>query len=132
MRRRVFAAAVGALVSVPLAFASPASADRPIRFDIPEESQPGDIDCGTFHDEFVDTQSGFGTAFLDENGDVVRVILHLEQSSVDRNSVTGLTLEEHNRRILTFDFERGTLAQRGAQIVLNRPGSGIVVQETGR
>ena len=50
----------------------------------------------------------------------------------DTNSVTGLTVHEHGHFIETFDLRTGTVTVTGNQEVANRPGTGVVVQDTGR
>ena len=48
------------------------------------------------------------------------------------NSVTGFALEEHGFFHEVDDYVAGTYTITGNQEVANRPGRGVVIQDTGR
>ena len=114
-----------------LAGAGAASAQPPERFVLSEQD-PGVIDCGDFEDHFTDFFEGRGTTFFGAGGVPVRTVLNVEHHSTDTNSVTGLTIHEHGHFTITFDLGTGTVTVTGNQEVANRPGVGVVVQDTGR
>jgi hypothetical protein len=134
MPRSVVAAIV---VAVAIAFAAgPAAAAVPERFEF--DFQFADtIDCSefnpawTFNDDFVDSFHVRGQVWLDANGDPLRAIEHVEHVSTDVNSVTGLTLHEHNHYTLVTDFVAGTVTLNGAINIMQRRGAGEVIQHTG-
>jgi hypothetical protein len=107
-----------------------AAAPRPtLVYDLEFE---GDIDCGSFHDTYVDRYHVREVDEFDAAGDLARVIYFAEHSSVDTNSVTGFALEEHGFFHEVDDFVAGTYTITGNQEVANRPGRGVVIQDTGR
>jgi hypothetical protein len=114
-----------------LALPSPAAAATPDRFPL-EFHGTGTVDCGTFEDNFLDDMYGEGTVFFDSAGAPIRVVIHWTHTSTDTNSVTGLTLHEHGHFTETFDLVAGTDTLTGNQEVMNRPGFGVIIQDTGR
>ena len=108
-----------------------ASADSPERFAF-SFSNDGTIDCGTFEDVYTDAFDATGMAFLDESGTPTRIVIHWEHHSEDTNSVTGLTLHEHGHFTETIDFTAVTDTITGNQEIMNRAGTGVVVQDVGR
>ena len=114
-----------------LAGAGAASAQTPERFAFTEQD-PGVIDCGGFEDHFTDFFEVKGTTFFGDGDAPVRMVLNVVHHSNDTNSVTGLTVHEHGHFIETFDLRTGTVTVTGNQEVANRPGTGVVVQDTGR
>ena len=52
--------------------------------------------------------------------------------SDDRNSVTGLALHERGRFNEVDDLVAGTYTLTGVQQKINLPGSGVVLQDSGR
>ena len=131
------AAVAAAVVAVVLAFvAEPAAAASPQRFE--SDFQFADtIDCSafnpawTFHDDFVDFFHDRGQVWLDDNGNRLRAIEHIEHTSNDVNSITGFTLHEHNHFTVVTDFLAGTVTLNGAINIMQRRGVGEVIQNTG-
>lgn len=114
-----------------LSAAFPALAQMPDRFEF-SDSSPGTIDCGTFEDQFTDFVDAVGTVYFDQSGEPVRIAIHWEHHSNDTNSVTGLTLHEHGHFTETIDLLSGTDTITGNEEVMNRPGTGVVVQDVGK
>jgi hypothetical protein len=122
---------VTATWAVGLICAPPASALAP-------ERQPfsfvghGVIDCGTFVDAFDDFFNGFDTVYFDAAGSPIREVINVEHHSNDSNSVTGLLLHEHGHFTVTIDLLSGTQTVTGNSEIMNRPGTGVVIQDVGR
>jgi len=93
---------------------------------------PGVIDCGTFQDIFTDYFDIAETDQFDRYGNLVKIVLHAEHTSDDMNSVTGLTLHERGHYVETVDLLADTDTVTGNVAIINVPGSGAVVQITGR
>lgn len=140
MRRTVLAdssVVAASVAAVVLAFAAgSAAAAAPERFE--GDFQIIDtIDCSqfnpawTFNDDFVDLIHVRGQVWLDTNGDPLRAIEHIHHVSNDVNSVTGLTLHEHNHFTLVTNFVGGTFTLNGAINIMQRRGVGKVIQHTG-
>jgi hypothetical protein len=95
------------------------------------------IDCSTFNpawkfrDNFVDFFEIRGQVWLDKVGRPIRAIEHIVHRSNDVNSVTGLTLHEHNHFVALYDFVRGTVTLNGAINIMQRPGAGSVILNAG-
>jgi hypothetical protein len=111
--------------------AGPASAAEPVRAEDTFQFS-GTIDCGTFNDNFTDFFTITEVTFSDTAGNVSRVVDHVDHTSNDVNSVTGLALHEHDRFMTILDPATGTFTVDGAVIRMNRPGQGIVIQDVGR
>src|SRR4051812_10217681 len=114
-----------------LAVCSPAGAAAPEHFPL-EFHGTGTVDCGTFQDNYIDDFYGDASLFFDAAGEPAYVVIHWTHTSTDSNSVTGLTLHEHGHFTENFNFVTGVDTITGNQEVLNRPGSGAIVQDTGR
>jgi hypothetical protein len=132
--RAVFVSAtvLVAMLSLPAAGAAGASLQPPTHETLAPSQSSGGIDCGTFEDNFVDFFTGTLTTFYDRNGDPIRLVFHTEHHSIDVNSVTGLTIEEHGHFTVTVDLITGFATTTGNSEVANRPGVGVVVQDVGR
>ena len=129
-RRRVGAMVAG--LAIGIAIAAPASAAGPTkeRLQYPLEFF-GTVDCGSFEDNYVDRYQVTEIDVYDAGGTLLRIEYHAEHTSVDRNSVTGVTLEEHGHFYEVDDFVKGTISLSGSQEVANRRGRGVVIQDTG-
>jgi hypothetical protein len=85
-----------------LGSAAPASADPPERFsETSSFSEPGFVQCDGFEIDLAGTETRDFTTFFDENGQVVKIIIHSHVTETSTNSVTGKTLV--NRGVFT-DF----------------------------
>ena len=122
--RRLVAALAGTVLTWGIA-ASPAVAAAPERYtDHFEETDT--IDCSefdpawTFNDDFVDVFDIRGQVWLNDAGQPVRALEHIVHRSTDVNSVTGLTLHEHNHFTVQIDFIGGTVTVNGAINVASR------------
>ena len=132
MSRRTRIPLAAAVVALSIAVApSPGWAATPERFEF-SDSNPGTVDCGAFEDQFTDFVDASGAVYFDQSGEPVRIVIHWEHHSDDMNSVTGLTLHEHGHYTETIDLVAGTDTISGNQEVMNRPGTGVVVQDVGR
>jgi hypothetical protein len=128
--RRIWFVLVGLLGLLALVPAvALAGAPAPIAFSFAED---GVVDCGTFQDQYTDFYTVVGQVFTAVDGTPVRVMLHYTHTSNDTNSITGLTLHEHGHYVVVIDLIAGTFTTTGNQAIMNRPGSGVVVQATGR
>ena len=132
LRRSVVLAAALAT----LAAASAAQAAAPVRYT--DEFQFSDtIDCSQFdtawqfNDDFTDFFTVRGQLTLDAAGDPVSAIEHIVHRSNDVNSVTGLTIHEHNHFTAKFDFVRNTVTLSGAINIAQRRALGSVIHTTG-
>ena len=118
------------------AAASPAVGAAPERYT-GEFDFEDTIDCSqfnpewTFNDDFHDFFEIRGQLWRDDNGDPVRALEHVHHVSNDVNSVTGLTLHEHNHYTRLLDFVNGTVTLNGAINIMERRGAGQVIHVTG-
>jgi hypothetical protein len=124
-------ATLGAL-ALGLAIAAPASAAGLVkeRFDYALEFL-GNVDCGSFEDHYIDRYQVTETDVYDAEHNLLRIEYQAVHTSVDRNSVTGFTLEEHGHFHEVDDFVAGTITLSGNQEIANRLGQGVVIQDTG-
>ena len=113
-----------------LALATPALATRP-QTASNSGTNSGVINCPGFDDNFTDVFSSQATLFFDNAGNPIRITEHVVSHSTDTNSVTGLSLHEHDRYLITVDLRTGRLSIAGAPIRMNRKGQGIVIHDTG-
>lgn len=106
-----------------------ALAPLPVSFSF---SNTGVTKCGTFQDQFTDFFDAKAATYFDSAGNPIRFVIHWEHHSNDTNSVTGLTLHEHGHFTETIDLLSGTDTITGNEEIMNRPGTGVVVQDVGR
>src|SRR5690242_16761960 len=92
----------------------------------------GSVDSGSFQDDYIDRYQVTEIDVYDAEHTLLRTEYHALHTSVDRNSVTGFTLEEHGHFYEVDDFVAGTITITGNQEVANRHGVGVVIQDTGR
>lgn len=122
---------IAVMAAVALSSPAAASTRAPERFTLSFTS-PGTIDCGTFQDQFTDFFDGAGAYYFDSTGNPIRIVVHWEHHSNDTNSVTGLTLHEHGHFTETVDLLAGTDTYTGNEEIMNRPSTGVVVQDVGK
>jgi hypothetical protein len=142
MNRRIRIAIAGVAATLLLAIPSAASALAPAPGGalpglgpLPESfslSFSGSAKCDGFKDQFTDFFDGRAATYFDSAGNPIRYVIHAEHHSDDTNSVTGLTLHEHGTFTETVDLLTGTDTITGTQEIMNRPGTGIVVQDVGK
>jgi hypothetical protein len=129
---RPLAVVAAALASV-FALLGPSSASAvPPHRETVSFSHRGVVDCGTFKDRFTDFFDARGVEYFDSAGNLIRAVVHWEHHSNDTNSVTGLTLHEHGHFTETVDVLTGTDTITGSVEIMNRPGTGVVVQDVGK
>jgi hypothetical protein len=131
MKRRIRLAIAGVAATLLLAIPSAASAQPPVR-ESASFTDSDFIQCDGFQDQFTDFFDAKAATYFDSAGNPIRIIVHWEHHSNDTNSVTGLTLHEHGHFTETDDLLTGTATITGNQEIMNRPGSGVVVQDVGR
>ena len=132
MSRRTLIQLAAAVAALSIAVAPSSTwAAQPDRFEF-SDSNPGTVDCVSFEDQFTDFVDARGTVSFNQSGEPVRIVIHWEHRSDDTNSVTGLTLHEHGHYTETIDLLARTDAITGNQEVMNRPGTGVVVQDVGK
>jgi hypothetical protein len=131
LRLAVVLAALAALAVSPAAQAA-----APIRYT--DEFQNSDtIDCSQFdpawqfNDDFTDFFTIRGQMTVDSAGNPVSAIEHIVHRSNDVNSVTGLTIHEHNHFTAKLDFVNNTVTVSGAIGIAQRPGYGSVIHTAG-
>jgi hypothetical protein len=119
------------------AVAATDSAPIPYRFSGGgSETIPGFIHCDGFDIDLSTKGSFDGAVYFDQNGEVVKVIVHTHATDVLTNSVTGKTVtnrgvfEELFTRIDDTDDFLHSLA--GYRFMANSPGEGVVIQDVGR
>ena len=127
-RRTLLIAIFGLLLL--LALALPAGATPPQTYSF-SGTNSDVIHCEGFDDNFTDVFSARRTVFFDNAGNTIRVVEHVVSHSTDTNSVTGLTLHEHDRGTTTVDLRTGQISIVGGPIRMNRKGQGIVIHDTG-
>jgi len=125
------AAAITAGVGLALTVGSPANAAAPNERTTWEFHGTGTVDCGTFQDNYIDNFYGDVSIFNDSNGDPILYVIHWTHTSTDTNSATGLVLHEHGHFTERFDAVTGIDTLTGNQEVMNRPGSGAIIADTG-
>ena len=131
LAHRPAATATIALLGTSLLWPASALAATKVRLEY-DLQQDGVVDCGPFVDNFTDFYHVREVDELDPSGNVVKVIYHAEHHSIDTNPVTGVSLQEHGHFYEVDDYVKGTYTLTGAQEVANRPGRGVVIQDTGR
>jgi hypothetical protein len=120
-----------------LGFAVPASATPPDRFSFSDSgSEPGFVQCDGFAINLEGTSTTDVTVFVDESGQVVKVIVRSRVTETFTNSVTGKTLVNHgvwqefHTRIDGTDEFRQSVS--GFDFKATSPGAGLVLAEIGR
>jgi hypothetical protein len=132
MRQKIAIAGTAAVTWVLLLVGpSTASALAPLKESF-SFSNIGVTKCGTFKDQFMDFFDANAATYFDSGGNPIRFVIHWEHHSNDTNSVTGLTLHEHGHFTETIDLLSGTDTITGNEEIMNRPGTGVVVQDVGR
>jgi hypothetical protein len=131
LRNMAMAGAVAVMGVFVLSSPAGASAPASERFTV-SSTTPGITDCGTFQDQFTDFLDGKGTTYFGSAGNPIKLVIHWEHHSNDTNSVTGLTLHEHGHYTERIDLLSGTDTITGNEEIMNRPGTGVVVQDVGK
>ena len=130
MRRApvAFALAVGAA----LLLVGPVVAAQPIMIrNIVDGPHVDVIDCGTFSATLVRNFTGTDIVFLDGQGQPVREQVMAKMVGT-LTSDTGTVVQLRGDVLFVIDFAKGTYAFNGQVFMANRPGVGVVIQDTGR
>ena len=134
MRRVVVAVAAVAGVA---ALAGTAAASKPVVLE-KHNSLTRDFanipDCVAFgftHTEHYDVTRTV-TDFYDQEGNLLREVVHVRFVGTATNDVTGKTIPVVGVRHLVFDFVNETFTETGVLRHVTVPGQGIVLHESGR
>lgn len=129
MRRLLILAALG----LPLAFAPPAAAVEPARETVtlhrvinPFFLCPGFAVIGDF--DLVREI----TTFSDQDGTLVKRIIHAEITGTITNAVTGYSLPASGLRIFHFDLVTGEFFSTGSNNFTKLPDGGVSIAGAGR
>ena len=135
MRRAVVAVTV--VVAVAALLAGTAAANEPVVLE-KHNSLTRDFanipDCVAFgftHSEHYDVTRTV-TDFYDQEGNLLREVVHVRFVGTATNDVTGKTIPVVGVRHLVFDFVNETFTETGVLRHVTVPGQGIVLHESGR
>jgi len=114
-----------------LVVAAPASAAAPNVFVVVDEGR-NEVAC----DGFTVVQEFRATIrvkeWLDDSGDLIRVIANVRWEGTLTNSETGFSIRDNASWTDFFDVASGDFAQAGLIWSLNVPGEGIVLLDAGQ
>lgn len=123
-----FAVALFAAVS----FAGPVAAAQPyVTRSIVDGPHVDVIDCGTFSATLERTLYGTATFFVDQHGQPLRLQVVANMVGTLTSS-TGTVVQVRGHIHFVFDFVEGTYTFDGQVFMANRPGVGVVIQDTGK
>jgi hypothetical protein len=123
--------AIAALV-VALAATSAAVATPPSTQTFSGDYGPATENCGGFVLEFWGSVDVRETAYVDQQGNATRIAAHVQLTETDRNTSTGKSIQVRAAFTDVFDFVSGTETINGQVFMANDPGSGAVLQDTGK
>ena len=94
------------------------------------------VQCNGFEVQRVSSGSFDATAYFDQAGDVVKVIVHDRATDTFTNSVTGKTVDNRGtfQQIFTRVGDTNDFIHTivGYRFMANYPGDGVVLQDVGR
>ena len=134
--RRVLAAAT-AVIAVAALAAGTAAASNPVvveKHNTLTRDFTNIPDCLAFgftHSEHYDVIRTV-TDFYDQEGNLLREVVHVRFIGTATNDVTGKTIPVVGVRHLIFDFVNETFTETGVLRHVTVPGQGIVLHESGR
>lgn len=120
------------LLAVALMVAPGADASPPITT---EETSAGDdfiADCGDFDLRDSWTFDEHGKEFLDDQGEVTRIVIHVAGTDTFYNSETGESVTGTINSGETVDFVNGQVTQNGVVARITVPGHGVVFFDVGK
>lgn len=120
------------LLAAALTVAPDASASPPLTT---EENSSGDefiADCGDFELRDRWTFHTRGKEFLDDQGEVTRIVMHVAGSDTFYNSETGESVTGTINSGETVDLVEGQVTQNGVVARIRVPGQGIVFFDVGK
>lgn len=100
-----------------------------------EETSAGDdfiADCGDFDLRDSWTFDEHGKEFLDDQGEVTRIVIHVAGSDTFYNSETGESVTGTINSGETVDFVNGQVTQNGVVARITVPGHGVVFFDVGK
>lgn len=89
-------------------------------------------DCGAFEIEYAGTATVHETIYYDEDGNPIRVQIHVRASETDVNTSTNESIDVRGAQTNVIDLVAGTFTINGQVFISNQPGQGAVLQDTGR
>jgi hypothetical protein len=89
------------------------------------------FDCGTFSEQFDETNQWTERDFYDTNGAFTRAITKVSASDIDTNLSTGESIPVRSKYTV-IDYADGTETVNGLFWMANDPGRGHVIQDVGR
>jgi hypothetical protein len=134
--RRVLAAAT-AVIAVAALAAGTAAASNPVvveKHNTLTRDFTNIPDCLAFgftHSEHYDVIRTV-TDFYDQEGNLLREVVHVRFIGTATNDVTGKTIPVVGVRHLIFDFVNETFTETGVLRHVTVPGQGIVLHDSGR
>jgi len=134
--RRVLAAAtaviaVAALAAGTAAASSPVVVEKHNTLTRDFTNIPDCLAFGFTHSEHYDVIRTV-TDFYDQEGNLLREVVHVRFIGTATNDVTGKTIPVVGVRHLIFDFVNETFTETGVLRHVTVPGQGIVLHESGR
>ena len=121
-----------AALAIALTAASAAFATGPSTELISEPYGPFTQSCGSFEVEYSGTNENRITTYYDQAGNPVRIVAHKQLRETDRNTSSGKTIEVRGNVTIVIDLVAGKETYNGYLFLANDPGSGVVIQDTGK
>jgi hypothetical protein len=136
MRR--FVTVLPATCVAAIAWAGTALAAPPVRFhdEDPGSEEPGFITCDGFVIDLATGGTEDFTVYVDDSGEVVKVLVRNRATDVFTNSVSGKTVVNRGVFQQLFvrigDTDEFTHSLTGYRFMATSPGRGVVLQDVGR
>ena len=125
--------AIGVALLAAIAFVGPALAARPyVERGIVDGPHIDSIDCGTFSATLVRNFTGTNYYFVDAQQNLIRATTIAKMVGSLTNDSTGKVVDLRGNVVFTFDPVKGTFSFVGQVFMANQPGSGVVLQDTGK
>ena len=125
MRTPVFAGLVLAVL-----VAAPVAAAQPYRERFIDEHPAEALDCGSFEATFQRTFVGTQMLFFNAAGDLIKVQVAAQMTG--SLSTDAVSIPLRGDVLVVIDLVRETFTFNGSVMIANQPGSGVVIQDTGR
>jgi CBS domain-containing protein len=87
--------------------------------------------CG-FDVQVAGTLNATEKLFFDNDGNPIRVDVHVQYTGTVTNLESGLTLRDPGAFKFTVDFVNNTVTETGMHFAITVPGEGVVVLDAGR
>ncbi len=128
---RVGIAAAGSLLAAALVVGPAAAAGPVIERGIVDGPHVDEIDCGSFNATLIRTFVGTNLSFFDAAGDLLRIQTNAQMAG-SLTSSTGTVVPLTGSVHVVIDVVVGTVVFDGRVFMGTRPGTGEVIQDTGR